>query len=71
MKELKNLLLHEIRNGNLLNLSAQIVIRQIQKGDINEIETSYKKFAENLEYNINQAIKTYLKNETKNNKNTN
>lgn len=62
MEDLKNLLLHEIRNGLLLSLSAEITIRQMKSNDVEEIETAYKNFALNLEKDIDKAIKTHNEN---------
>jgi hypothetical protein len=57
--ELKNNLLHIIRNGNLLNLSSTIVISEFTQTEnilIQEISKSYKNFALNLESEILKAL---------------
>lgn len=61
MEDLKSLLLHEIRNGLLLTLSAEIVMRQMESNDVEKIEKAYKNFVTNLENEIDKAIKTYTK----------
>lgn len=58
-KELKNNLLHIIRNGNLLCLSTTIVISEFTETEnilIQEISKSYKNFALNLESEIIKAL---------------
>lgn len=60
-ENLKNCLLHEIRNGFLLSLSAEIVIASFQGKEVEEIENAYKKFAANLEGEILKGIETYIK----------
>jgi hypothetical protein len=56
---LKNCILHEIRNGFLLSLSAEIQIAEMEGKDVEEIYNAYKMFAYNLEGDIEKAIITF------------
>lgn len=65
MENLKNCILHEIRNGFLLSLCAEINIKSMQTDDIKNIELAYKNFASNLENDIIKAIETFKKDNNK------
>ena len=62
MEDLKNSILHEIRNGNLLILKAEILTSFFKGENINNIEQAYNKFALNLESEIILAIEQFNKN---------
>lgn len=64
-KDILNCILHIIRNGNLLNLSASIVMADFEQNKekaIKEIEKEYKNFAQNLESEIKKGIEYYKTN---------
>jgi hypothetical protein len=56
MEDLKNSLLHEIRNGLLLSLKSEIVIKSMQGIDVESIEVAFNNFALNLENDIDKAL---------------
>jgi uncharacterized protein (DUF927 family) len=60
-QELRNCILHEVRNGYLLSLSAEIQIAEMQGKDIEEIYNAYIMFANNLQSDIERAITTFNK----------
>ena len=60
MEDLKNSLLHEIRNGFLLTLKSEIVIASLEGKEVENIETAFNNFALNLENEIDKAIKSNL-----------
>ena len=60
MENLKNSLLHEIRNGLLLTLKSEIIIASLQGKEVENIETAFNSFALNLENEIDKAIKNNL-----------
>ena len=56
-EKLLNSILHEVRNGNLLNLSAVIFCESMKENpNIEEIEKAYKKLAFNIEKEIKKGI---------------
>jgi hypothetical protein len=56
-EKLLNSILHEVRNGNLLNLSAVIFTESMKENpNIEEIEKAYKKLALNIEKEIKKGI---------------
>ena len=61
-EDLKNSILHEIRNGNLLILKAEILTSFFKGENINNIEQAYNKFSLNLENEIILAIEQFNKN---------
>jgi hypothetical protein len=60
MEDLKNSILHEIRNGFLLTLKSEIVVASIQGKEVEGIETAFNNFALNLENEIDKAINSNL-----------
>ena len=64
-QELKNCILHEIRNSNLLKLSAEIQMAEMKGKDTKEIYDAYIVFAFNLESDIKEGIKAFENKYTK------
>ena len=62
MEDLKNSILHEIRNGNLLILKAEILTSFFKGENVENIEQAYNKFALNLESEIILAIEQFNNN---------
>jgi hypothetical protein len=62
MEDLKNSLLHEIRNGLMLSLKSEIVIKSMQGADIESIEIAFNNFALNLEKDIERALNSAKEN---------
>ena len=56
---LKNYILHEIRNANLLTLKAEIIISIFQGKQVENIENAFNKFSTNLENQIILAIEKF------------
>jgi hypothetical protein len=62
MEDLKNSLLHEIRNGLMLSLKSEIVIKSMQGEDVESIEIAFNNFALNLEKDIERALNSAKEN---------
>jgi hypothetical protein len=62
MENLKNSLLHEIRNGLMLSLKSEIVIKSMQGADVESIEIAFNNFALNLEKDIERALNSAKEN---------
>jgi hypothetical protein len=62
MEDLKNSLLHEIRNGLMLSLKSEIVMKSMQGADIESIEIAFNNFALNLEKDIERALNSAKEN---------
>jgi len=62
MEDLKNSLLHEIRNGLMLSLKSEIVIKSMQGADVESIEIAFNNFALNLEKDIERALNSAKEN---------
>ena len=58
---LKNYILHEIRNGNLLTLKAEIIIASFEGKEVENIENAFNQFSINLENQIILAIEQFNK----------
>lgn len=58
---LKNYILHEIRNSNLLTLKAEIIISIFQGEQVENIENAFNEFSINLENQIILAIEKFNK----------
>lgn len=61
-ENLKNYILHEIRNGNLLKLKSEIVISIFEGKKVENIEAAFNEFSTNLENQIILAIEQFNKN---------
>jgi hypothetical protein len=58
---LKNYILHEIRNANLLTLKAEIITSIFQGKQVENIEKAFNEFSTNLENQIILAIEKFNK----------